>query len=208
MPKRIQLRRTEHAYALRFGAASVLALLAGRKTQTRRIIRNWPSQWSMPPARMHEGVLCRYGVDHDEILIPPHPREGERFYISEVVSFQPGFWFGKKQAGPVLRYAADEQTSPVVVPSRVKHPKLGRWPGRTLPLEWARPWRGIVTRMSAEQIRDISDSDAKAEGFGSLDHFREIWLQLYAERGIRWMDNPMVWVRGFEAANSTEPSNV
>jgi len=193
MPQRIQRKRTEHVYAMRFGAASVRAILAGDKTQTRRIIRNWPSYWSNP------------------ILVPPHPREGEQFYISETIEILNTDLWSYKESAPAIaiQYIADTWHHIAPIPQRVKPPQEeGRWPGRTLPIEWARPWRGLVTRLWAEHLQDISDSDAKAEGFGGLDHFREIWLQLYAERGIRWMDNPMVWVRGFEAANSTEPSNV
>ncbi len=144
------------------------------KSQTRRLIKPQPP---MPPYKAHYTV-------------------GDEVYISEAVRFH-FIWQEDRRAA--LTYSVDGVVHDVSIPARVKTPKLGRWPGRILPVEWARPWRGAIKGVRAERLHDISHEDAIAEGaydmlssVPPIPEFREYWESLHGKKS--WSANPWVFV--------------
>jgi len=75
-------------------------------------------------------------------------------------------------------------------------------PSIHMPKWAARTWGRIVS-VRPERLQDITDDDARREGFtdglgaaGMLPHvaaFRSTWNDCYAGRGLGWGANPWVW---------------
>lgn len=54
-----------------------------------------------------------------------------------------------------------------------------------------------VISVSTQKLCYISPGDARAEGVGSVDEYRDLWDSLNSKRGYGWDKNPDVWVVGF-----------
>jgi hypothetical protein len=55
-----------------------------------------------------------------------------------------------------------------------------------------------ITNQRIERLNALKDEDAKAEGFSSVEEFKELWDKLNAKRGYGWDVNPWVWVISFK----------
>jgi len=92
----------------------------------------------------------------------------------------------------------------------VRHPKLvqavlaGRktqqrrdgvyaYPGETFELEGV---SFVVTDLRRERLGDMNDADAKAEGYPSLDMYKQLILSMH--KGMNWEDDAPVWVHCFK----------
>jgi hypothetical protein len=192
-------------------AESVRAILAGTKTQTRRIVKPqaaeivefMPGTWALPTElpgsfeeiRQHytpgdrlwvrEAWAARLDQDH---LAPRDLPRGTVGYWAD----GPGQCCRTGCAG-----AAGKVRSPIHMP---------RWASR-LTLE--------VTDVRVERLQEISEEDAKAEGVeitvrenGALAPFRDLWRSIHGPDS--WDANPWVWVIGFrrvdgEAVSEARP---
>lgn len=54
----------------------------------------------------------------------------------------------------------------------------------------------VVTALTRERLGDMTDADAQAEGFPSLEFYRDIILKMHA--GMEWDDEGMAWVHHFK----------
>jgi hypothetical protein len=54
----------------------------------------------------------------------------------------------------------------------------------------------VITALTRERLGDMSDADAQAEGFPSLEFYRDIILKMHA--GMQWNDDGMAWVHHFK----------
>ena len=59
-----------------------------------------------------------------------------------------------------------------------------------------------ITRKFEQKLGDISEEDARKEGFVSVEEFKQQWVSLYQ----RWTPELVVWVYEFELANQGSPS--
>lgn len=178
-----------------FDAASMRALLAGHKTQTRRLVH----------ARHLDhlaDVPCPYGVP------------GDRLWCRETWGLHRHFDLTDWNRGPIrgdirddfykweLDYRADwmHEHEPNFWRSPISMP---RWASRlTL-------W---LVEERVERLQSISESDARAEGFerasgargqmvpcpppNARDAFAEAWDRINGKRAP-WSSSPWVWVLGF-----------
>lgn len=67
------------------------------------------------------------------------------------------------------------------------------YPGESFELE------GIgftVTALERQSLGDMSDEDAMAEGYPSLDMYKSIILKMHA--GMTWNNDDLVWVHSFK----------
>jgi len=66
------------------------------------------------------------------------------------------------------------------------------YPGETFELQ------GVtfeVTALEKQRLGDMSDADAKAEGFPDLEAYKNIILKMH--KGMGWNDNAQVWLHVF-----------
>ena len=61
-----------------------------------------------------------------------------------------------------------------------------------------RPLRIRITNIRLEKLNDLSDANARAEGYSYRREYRELWNSINKRPGTRWDDNPLVWVLEFE----------
>jgi hypothetical protein len=55
-----------------------------------------------------------------------------------------------------------------------------------------------ITSVRVDRLQNISDEDAIAEGVTWFE-FRDLWESIYGgKQGIRWQDDPVVWVISFK----------
>lgn len=178
-----------------FSGPMVRAILAGRKTQTRRVVG--------PTARA--AINCRRG---DRLWVRETWARVD--YVDGVVSHHAVDSDGVERR---LVYRAD------CPDLEWDDQPESRWrPSIHMP-RWASRLTLAVTDVRVERLRDISEEDAKAEGVepaplagaaiisdtpasASVSHrhaFGLLWDSINAARGHGWGSNPWVWVVAFGA---------
>lgn len=156
--------------------------------QTRRVIQPQPDvvgrNGDGAPAAFHCGkpINCRYGA------------VGDRLWVRER-------WAYLKQF--TNRRAADR--GPIVYGTDPGATELqGAWrPSRHMPRKRSRINLDIVS-VRIERLKQISEANARAEGFDPdggfadpVQWFRDLWDSIMPADGLRWKDNPWVWVISF-----------
>jgi hypothetical protein len=68
------------------------------------------------------------------------------------------------------------------------------YPGETFDLDGM---AFVVTDLQRQRLGDMTDADARAEGYPSLDIYRDIILKMHA--GMTWEADSLVWVHSFAA---------
>ncbi|GKO69038.1 morphogenetic protein [Klebsiella quasipneumoniae] len=199
-----------------FNAEMVRALLSGRKTQTRRIIKPQPEatlsgslsgKWlSRPlnglllPKIEDIAIHCPFGVVGDRIWVR-ETFQGPLFdydlmdsYCKDPTPFEkPEFCVYKADGVPAPEfYDADDELHCCWRPSI----HMPRWASRIL-LE--------ITNVRVERLKSISDGDAIREGCSTADMksgdcvadvFARLWASIYGDES--WNSNPWVWVIEFK----------
>ncbi|AOR77186.1 hypothetical protein [Novosphingobium resinovorum] len=205
-----------------FSAPMVRALLDGRKTQTRRLIK-------LPPAPEHlgewqastvggPGILDRHGNETPEYpcvwhtrtgatIVPPYA-VGDRLYVREAFrgpyAYEAHGYKLKDWGNKPCWYTADGE--PAGRGAAFYWPK-GR-PSIHMPRWASRLWLE-VTAVRVQRLQDISEDDAEAEGAERLVFdgeafyagspegtyrcgFAGIWSHLHTAEGEHWDDNPWI----------------
>ena len=66
------------------------------------------------------------------------------------------------------------------------------WVGESFELEGM---TFVVTDLSRQRLGDMTDEDARAEGFPGLAMYKDIILKMHA--GMTWEEDHLVWVHSF-----------
>jgi hypothetical protein len=186
----------------------VRAILDGRKTQTRRVVK--PEWWRcLDPDdatdRESAVAMCPYGVPGDRLWVREAWRTSEKLDKSNATEIAAKCAdAGYRAPWSPIEYLVDGErrnwTGPEWgSPGRVRSSRfMPRWASR-LTLE--------VVSVRVERVRDISEYDALAEGVSgwvydercetARDGFRVLWDTINAARGFGWAQNPWVWVLEF-----------
>ena len=208
-----------------FSADMVRAILDGRKTQTRRVVRPQPEinekgnlmgEWLSRPL---DGLLLP--KLHDIAIHCPYGKTGDRLWVRETwgIGSRPDPWGGYDG----IEYRADEawlEDGDDLPCHEVKTPddvclgdyRLGWKPSIHMP-RWASRLTLEVTNVCVERLQEISTEDCIAEGMSTTlrehdacialrDDYRKLWDSLNAERGYGWGANPWVWVVEFKRIES------
>lgn len=184
----------------------VRALLDGSKTQTRRIVKPQPydlTYMAEEGVRRNFATLCPYGQPGDRLwgretwrgvvkISPPHavmPEYGVARYVPD------------QEHCERIEYAATQERDGEPWRPSIHMP---RWASRIL-LE--------IVSVRVEQLKDISESDARAEGViieechmngycageflpPAVRAFRDLWQSLNGAGN--WEANPFVWAIEFK----------
>ncbi|WP_312144149.1 hypothetical protein [Brevundimonas sp.] len=165
-----------------FSGPMVRALLDGRKTQTRRVVKPMRKQSFLTPELLASAPSVNIGEGWAGFAHPeggpltsircPYGKPGDRLWVRETVAcgacaggppshWSPSFW-RREQGTPANRnglwYAADDLSPEKPITER------GRWvPGIHMP-RWACRLVLEITDVRVERLLDCSDADAQAEG--------------------------------------------
>ncbi|MER9056485.1 hypothetical protein [Mesorhizobium sp. M0910] len=163
-----------------FSGSMIRALLAGTKTQTRRVLRAKPGM-TIADATVDAGPACggigrRLELPVDKLKVPY--AVGDRLYVRERVAcgacapgkpshWAPSFW-RREQGTPKnpngLWYEADGLGPEYPITER------GRWvQGMHMP-RWASRLTLIVAEVRVQRLQDIDEVDARAEGIKPEEH--------------------------------------
>ncbi|MBA3852911.1 MAG: hypothetical protein C0503_00770 [Gemmatimonas sp.] len=191
-----------------FSGPMVRAILAGHKTQTRRVVRGdfdtiQPSVMTTD-GKMLESHWTATGPAGRVGLVSPYGVDGHKLWVRETWDFRP---WATEDAPTAVRvaYAADGEQRDVVAPADWNPTLFGtaRWrPSIHMP-RWASRLTLEVTDVRVERLQCMSEEDAIAEGvvaparWASVPGFAVLWDSLNAARGFGWDANPWVWVIEF-----------
>lgn len=181
-----------------FSGPMVLAILAGTKTQTRRVAmrRHFSAEFHArgPAVGVQQALAEMFHAPH---VRRPYGVPGDRLWVRETFRQHPG--------STSVHYAAD--------PDEVSG---GPWRSPIYMPRWASRVAIEVTAVRVERLQDITEDDAIAEGMTTdprpgkvngqpatlhpMSHRQAYiwaWDMLNAKRGHAWASNPWVWCVSF-----------
>lgn len=175
-----------------FSGAMVRAILEGRKTMTRRVVKPQPHA-----VIESEAIRCPYGTPGDRLWVRETFWHREVFHADYLMDY---------------RYCATEPTAPGSTDAADYHTLEGYWrkiPSIFMPRDASRITLE-VTGVRVERLLEISEQDARlegidiggfrssTEGIAGREHrikFRELWESINGQGS--WDANPFVWVVEF-----------
>ncbi len=189
-----------------FNTDMVKAILDGRKTQTRRPIKNQPKNgWefedaekggslfritSSHPKKGKWGMLKRRGVGTNfpemDIEVSPFGTLGDHLWVRE--TFAMGLCTESTIAYRATHNPSDLEEGWFEAIKWRPSIHMPRWACR-LVLE--------ITDVRLERVQDITEKDSKAEGAKSKSDFQDLWQGVYPNS---WKNNEWVWVIEFKIA--------
>lgn len=211
-----------------FGAESVCAILEGRKTQTRRVVKN-PDKYE----HIREcGFCCPYGQPSERLWVREAFAVESSYNVDDVRRYQP-----PHKDGRPTRYAEDGETAwweqchyratdpqPELCCEHEScdgsEPCSRVWKMPLFMPRWASRITLELTEVRVERVQEITREDALAEGVHEMfkgenfplreqrmaleQHaYAEAWDALNAKRGFGWDKNPWVWVLPFRRVQDT-----
>lgn len=180
-----------------FNGEMVQAILAGNKTQTRRIIKNFVIDFDIHRYFYTGKFRGHYPDDLPEFIekFCPFGKVGDQLYVRETFRY-----FNKHdecscyeicqcpKSGFVIYKATDADCGSKWKPAIHMQKSASR-----ITLE--------ITDIRVERLQDISEQDCLAEGIGSpftrdckKPQFQQLWNSIYNN----WNDNPYVFVISFK----------
>jgi len=196
-----------------FNTLMVQAILDGRKTQTRRVIKPQPNSKAEYKGTEIGKHVFETDIDMWHIKSPYQP--GQVLWVRETWSMIDDMPYDNY----VYRtdYGTTEDDS--------FPPSMFKWkPSIHMPREAARIFLRVKT-VRVERLHDITENDARNEGVKDPYDYQEpsyynqphvrgmeinksafagLWDSLNAKRGYGWDTNPWVWVVAFEKISKEE----
>jgi hypothetical protein len=194
-----------------FSAPMVLAILDGRKTQTRRILKNQPvdirrvfmKSEGLAYVENAHGVeipleVCKFGKPVD------------RLWVRETYALVPRTAYAHSDGVQQMLKPDDNHDAAIYRAGWERSEGGIRWrPSIHMP-RWACRIDLEITGVRVERLQDISEGDARAEGVPGEEEaalgcnwyekprraYRRIWSQINGEAS--WNENPYVWVIEFK----------
>ncbi|WP_277561093.1 hypothetical protein [Acinetobacter beijerinckii] len=212
-----------------FSTSMVKAILNGTKTQTRRVVNKAPTteinhrlialdngwNWQVD----QQGIVPTMHREIDNPMVCPFGQIGDRLWVRETFCYGRIDEFDAEHPEDRSLYvdqdASDKNYQRAVhkqwcLENNVDIEEVVWKPSIHMP-RWASRILLEITNIRVEPLKDISNEDAKAEGFdysthpsaiemgysiGAKTNFRITWEQIYGQN--EWNKNPWVWVVEFK----------
>ena len=199
-----------------FSGPMIRAIIAGRKSQTRRVAKprgrvslldgTWSDSYVLDPGN-RDWLLrdCPYGAPGDLLWV----RESWRLWESSASSSIDGEPLDPDVLRGSLKGMDEEFLRSRPIEYCADSEDEGPWrPSIHMP-RWASRITLRLTDVRVERLQAISESDATAEGAQPVvvppdggsgpytEGFRELWDSINAGRGYGWKENPWVWALEF-----------
>ncbi len=203
------------SHPMLFTGPMIRAILEGRKTMTRRVMKPQPDSHSFQgwwyPEKGHKKALhyankthLRHSLARDFAPIQP----GDTIWCRETHFYCLG------SDSTIYKADTDKRGESLQDNVGTMNPEKLRWkPSIHMP-RWACRLKLEVVSVRVERVQDITDEDAIAEGVvkhyfaqdGVLANdegmyrpvFKSLWNSINAARGFGWDNNPYVWVYEFK----------
>lgn len=211
-------------YPILFSGEMVQAILDGRKTQTRRVIKDQPAlpylwnkvspngfqMWTSNPQQGEKGNtelrLCPYGAPGDRLWVR------ETWRAVELDNGNDGILY---KADNHFKSIENSQAAADLWCDAYADRKYGnKWRPSIFMPRWASRIALAVTDVRVERLQEISEEDAIAEGLQkeviSVGYqndsvtlragpkFVYLWDKINSDRGYSFESNPWVWVISFK----------
>jgi hypothetical protein len=199
-----------------FNAEMICAILNGRKTQTRRVVKPQPRAgyplpeckdelWSwhkLPVSQLIRPIYSSWPY-HSNGIKCPYGKPGDQLWVRET------HWIDWYPDGVI-----DAQGRRGAVHYKAKHPypfiaeSIEGWRSSIFMPRWASRLLLRIRDVGTERVQDIAVENAVAEGWPERDvdipfdsplgWFQQLWDNINETRGYGWSANPWVWVIEFE----------
>lgn len=190
-----------------FNGDMVRAILSGEKTQTRRMVK-------YIPAVGEPDAWCNKKDDPETVRIIsdyrrfcPFGEVGDRLWVREAFGFTTqsddlscrervvAYCAGGNQHitdsdSNLLKRCKDGS---LMIPNHFCYPPERWTPSIHMP-RWASRITLEIVSVRVERLQDITDAEARAEGFKNVGEFADCWNSIYKN----WHENPWVWVVAFK----------
>ena len=195
-----------------FREPMVRAILEGRKTQTRRVVklpddilpeRTFVDPGNAPIFGPGPYVKAFHMVEGEELMYPrircPYGYPGDRLWVRETwalhKAFDKHYDDTHEEIGKgLLHFRADDYAQPI-----------NKWKPSIFMPRWASRITLAIAEVRVERVQDISPDDCVAEGvtvYGSTDSgdlrqaYAELWDSINGKT-YPWASNPWVWAIHF-----------
>lgn len=206
-----------------FNGEMVRAIIDGRKTQTRRVIKNqrMGDCWSVKPAEVplyerhsHDWWLPTGTKPYSALPVCPFGQGGDQLWVRETFMDLTGTGI-EATTGKFEGFTYRADTPAGSYGDEVRKEYGLKWtPSLHMPRKACRILLEI-TAVRVERLNDISESDARAEGVmpkpgaaerlvGGKLAFAELWASIYGHEN--WRANPWVWVIEFRRVGVRDAS--
>jgi len=192
-----------------FSADMVRAILEGRKTQTRRVVKGLGSKLGDEyMTELSNGELV------ETVTLCPYGQPGDRLWVRET-------WRPCQTPTHGDSMCVEFAASDYCMAGHLTTLNRTSWkPSIHMP-RWASRIALEIVNLRVERVQDVSDADIEAEGVtvkhdtvppcGCIDIpnrgrvystalgcFAKLWDSINAKRGYDWSSNPWVWVIEFK----------
>lgn len=200
---------TPKEHSIPFTDAMMHEVLAGTKTQTRRINKNQPA----PHAEFYELDMLGNAIFTDgTVWRSKYGVPGDTLWVRETHAIVPTTAF-RCSEGVVMTINPNDPAYCAVYRTGWVHSQPGKWRPPMFTFRWASRILLEVVDVRVERVQQISEADAIAEGLpprgtevgtiygagytSARDAYCRLWNDINEARGFGWGKNPFCWVVTF-----------
>lgn len=175
-----------------FNAAMVRAIIDGRKMVTRRPFSFQPqfepgNNWGWITTGNDKRKWRIYGLYDGKAIVKAPYAPGDRVYVRETWTH----WFFDSETNTqrywyAADYEGDERPDGWDDGSFCRDSRDRWYPSIHMPKSAARIWMTVAS-VRPERLQDITEEDAKWEGFESRNAFINEWAKIYGDDFFEWV---------------------